>query len=214
MMARPLGHTSATERIDWREARYLTRVVQMLVTSRVDKAEFQRELDNLASAARALRASIPVPPIERAREQRSDPDEQAERVAEGAVLALWRTQSVRLDKETEETCDEALVDVLPASATAMAPVDEAELALAIEEIERAAAALRDEEPAAVARAVEEIERAAAALRDDTPSVVMPAETEPVSARRPWWVWLQIAGLWISIVLATGALVLGLIVFTR
>jgi hypothetical protein len=214
MMARPLGPTSATESIDWREARYLTRVVQMLVTSRVDKAEFQRELDNLASAARALRTSIPMRSIEPARERRPDPDEEAERVAEGAVLALWRTNAVKVDNDIEGNCDQAIVNALHASPATIAPIDEAELAHAIEEIERAAAALRDEEPAAVARAVEEIERAAAALRDDAPSVVPAAESEPVTARRSWWVWLQIAGLWISIVLATGALILGLLVFTR
>jgi hypothetical protein len=184
-MTRPLGPTSATESIDWREARYLTRVVQMLVTSRVDKAEFKRELENLASAARALRTSIPVRPAEPARERRPDPDEEAERVAEGAVLALWRSHSATVDTGTEGERGETFVEVLP-------PVDEAELA----------------------RAVEEIERAAAALRDDAPGTVPPAEGEAVPARRSWWVWLQIAGLWTSIVLASAVLILGLLVFTR
>jgi hypothetical protein len=214
MMTRPLGPTSATESIDWREARYLTRVVQMLVTSRVDKAEFKRELDNLANAARALRARIPVRPAEPVRELRPDPDEEAERVAEGAVLALWRTHAATADRDIEGANSETAVDAPHVAPPSIAPVDEAELARAIEEIERAAAALRDEEPAAVARAVEEIERAAAALREDAPGIVAPVQAEAVPARRSWWVWLQIAGLWTSIVLASAVLILGLLVLTR
>jgi hypothetical protein len=104
--------------------------------------------------------------------------------------------------------------MLHPSPSAAAPADEGELARAVEEIERAAAALRDEEPTTVARAVEEIERAAAVLRNDEPATIAALPSEAGPTRRSWWVWLQIAGLWFAIAVATFGLVIGLLVFTR
>ena len=49
------GPIPTAKGIDWREARYLARVVQMLVKSPDDRAEFRRELENLLRAAEALR---------------------------------------------------------------------------------------------------------------------------------------------------------------
>jgi hypothetical protein len=68
--------------------------------------------------------------------------------------------------------------------------------------------------AELARAVEEIERAAAALRVDEPGSTTAVASEVAPRSRPWRVWLQIAGLWISIVAATVGMVVGLLVFMR
>jgi hypothetical protein len=206
MMTWPRGPASTTDGINWREARYLARVVQMLVTSPADKAEFRRELEGLVAAAEALRAGVPS---SRAAgfdgAGHSDPrgltEGETAGAAEGAVLALWRNRSGGRDR-TEKTD----------------PVDEAELARAVEEIERAAAALRVDESesgaAVLARAVEEIERAAAALRRDEPDSAVAVESDAGSRRRPSRVWSQIAGIWISIVAATVAMVAGLLIFMR
>jgi hypothetical protein len=186
MMERPRDPTSATDRIDWREARYLARVVQLLVTSRTDKAEFARELAELASAADALRTGIPSSRVSRADD--CDPCGRAEGEAEAAVLALWRTTpSVVRDGAGE------VGDAMPGSARSVTgAVDEAELAQAVQEIERAAAALRSEQSGSVAA----------------------AEGGADPARRPLRVWLQIAGLWIFIAAATFGMIAGLLIFTR
>jgi hypothetical protein len=92
-------------------------------------------------------------------------------------------------------------------------LDEPTLAAAVEEIERAAAALRVDESTLTA-AVEEIERAAAALRVNEPAPATTIEGDAGPQRRPLRVWLQIAGLWISIAAATAAMVAGLILIMR
>jgi hypothetical protein len=109
MMARPRGPTSTTDRIDWREARYLARVVQLLVTSPTDKAEFKRELDYLVSAAEALRTGVPPPRgpgFDRAAQ--ADPDDRTASEAEGAVLALWRANPSAVREGTEGGRDESM----------------------------------------------------------------------------------------------------------
>jgi hypothetical protein len=215
MMARPRGPTSTTDRIDWREARYLARVVQLLVTSPADKAEFKRELDYLVSAAEALRTGVP-PPHEPGFNPagRSDPHVRADDEAEGAVLALWRANPSAVREGTEEGRSEATtVDMLRVSRGEADPVDEAELAQAVEEIERAAEALRVDEPTLTA-AVEEIERAAAALRAEESACTAAVEGDAGPHRRPLRVWLQIAGLWILIAAATAGMVAGLILIMR
>jgi hypothetical protein len=193
-MARPRGPTSTTDRIDWREARYLARVVQLLVTSPADKAEFKRELDYLASAAEALRTGVPPsrePGFSHAGHAKLNDRTDSE--AEGAVLALWRANPSAVRNSTDEEHDEATgVDMLPVSRGEPDLVDEAELARAVEEIERAAAALRADEPA--------------------PAAAVEGDAGP--HRRPLRVWLQIAGLWISIVAATAGMVAGLILIMR
>jgi hypothetical protein len=215
MMARPRGPTSTTDRIDWREARYLARVVQLLVTSPTDKAEFKRELDYLVSAAEALRTGV-APPREPGfdRASQADSDDRTASEAEGAVLALWRANPSAVRDGTGEGHDQATaVDTLRVSRAEPDPVDEAELAQAVEEIERAAAALRVDEPSLTA-AVEEIERAAAALRVDEPAPTAAVEGDGGPRHRPLQVWLQIAGLWISIAAATAGMVAGLILIMR
>src|SRR5580700_4681834 len=109
MMERPRGPTSATDRIDWREARYLARVVQLLVTSRTDKAEFAQELAELASAADALRTGIPSSRASPADD--CDPCDRAEGEAEGAVLALWRTTPSAVRDGAGEAGDAVAMDM-------------------------------------------------------------------------------------------------------
>jgi hypothetical protein len=194
MMARPNGPTATTDGIDWREARYFARLVQMLVSSQPDKAEFKRDLEHLANAAEALRSGD--------RELRAtDPDSaghcdspgRADGEAERAVLALWRRNPSVVREETELRRDEATVVETPgASSSGTGGVDDAELARAVEEIERAAAALRVEEPGSIAA----------------------GEWAGRPRRRPLRVWLQIAGLWISIAAATAGMVVGLLVLMR
>jgi hypothetical protein len=181
MMTWPRGPTPTTDAINWREARYLVRVVQMLVTSPPDKAEFKRELELLTRAAEALRAGVPSSrAIGTNGADDSDPQgrtedrtqDRSDGAGEGAVLALWRTGSSAVRERTEGARDAAAAHDVQVSRGATEPVDEAELVRAVAEIEHAAAVLRADEPGspeAVAWAVEEIERAAAVLRADEPS---------------------------------------------
>jgi hypothetical protein len=192
MMARPNGPTATTDGIDWREARYLARLVQMLVSSRADKAEFKRDLEYLASAAEALRrgrrASRPTGP-----DGAGDPDSpgRAEAETESAVLALWRRRPSIVREETAPRRDDVTTVETPGLARSGAgAVDDAELERAVAEIERAAAALRVDEAGSIAAG------------------------GGAPRRRPVRVWLQIAGLWISIVAATAAMVVGLVVLMR
>ena len=53
----PAEAPATNEGLSWREARYLARVVQMLVTSPNDREEFRRELEHLLRAAEALRGA-------------------------------------------------------------------------------------------------------------------------------------------------------------
>jgi hypothetical protein len=190
MMAKPRGPISATDRIDWREARYLARVLQLLVTSRTDKAEFARELAELASAASALRTGIPSPRASDADD--GDPCDRAEDEAEGALLALWRTTPSAVRAGAGEVGDAVAVDVPHSTCSITGAVDEAELAQAVQEIERAAAALRSEQWNSVAA----------------------AEGTTGPGCRPLRIWLKIAGLWIFIAAATAGLIAGLLIFTR
>jgi hypothetical protein len=193
MMVRPNGPAATTDGFDWREARYFARLVQMLVCSRVDDAEFRRELERLVSAAEALRSGGPrATGPDRADHcdspGHSDSPAGADGEAEHAVLALWRRNpSVARDETAPEATADATV-----SCSATGGVDDAELVRAIDEIERAAAALRAEESGSIAA-------------DD-------GARGP--HRRPLRIWLQIAGLWISIAAATGAMIVGLLVFMR
>jgi hypothetical protein len=68
--------------------------------------------------------------------------------------------------------------------------------------------------AELAQAVQEIERAAAALRSEQSGSVAAAEGAADAARRPLRIWLQIAGLWIFIAAATFGMIAGLLIFTR
>ena len=189
-MERPRGPTSATDRIDWREARYLARVVQLLVTSRTDKAEFAQELAELASAADALRTGIPSSRASPADD--CDPCDRAEGEAEGAVLALWRTTPSAVRDGAGEVGHAVAMDMPRSARSLTGMVDEAELAQAVQEIERAAAALRSKQSGSVAA----------------------AEGAADAARRPLRIWLQIAGLWIFIAAATCGMIAGLLIFMR
>jgi hypothetical protein len=222
MMTWPRGPTPTTDGINWREARYLVRVVQLLVTSPPDKAEFKRELELLTRAAEALRAGVPS---SRATDSDgtddSDPqnrtEERSDGAGEGAVLALWRTGSSAVRERTEGPRDDAAAHDVQVSRGATEPVDEAELARAVAEIEHAAAVLRADESgsaAGIARAVEEIERAAAALRADESGSSAALESDAGPRQRPSQVWSQIMGLWIFIAAAAVAMVVGLLIFTR
>jgi hypothetical protein len=108
MMARPNGPTATTDGIGWREARYFARLVQMLVSSQPDKAEFKRDLERLVRAAAALRvggrASRATGPD---RTGRPDSPGRANGETESAVLALWRRNSSIVRKEAEPSRDEA-----------------------------------------------------------------------------------------------------------
>jgi hypothetical protein len=248
MMTWPRGPTPTTDGINWHEARYLVRVVQMLVTSPPDKAEFKRELELLTRAAEALRAGVPSSRATNSDgADDSDPQDQtgdrtedrSDSAGEGAVLALWRTGSSAVRERTERARDAHDVQV---SRGATEPIDEAELARAVaeiehaaavlradesgspeavawavEEIERAAAILRADEPSsspAVARAVAEIERAAAALRADESGSSAALESDAGPRQRPSEVWPKILGLWISIVAAAVVMVISLLIFMR
>jgi hypothetical protein len=194
MMARPNGPTATTDGIDWREARYFGRLVQMLVASRPDKSEFKRDLERLVSAAEALR---PGGSASRAtgtdRTGHSDAASVADGEVENAVLALWRRNPSVIRVETAPPCDEATaVETPSASCSETDPVD----------------------ASALARAVEEIERAAAALRADEFGAIAVGDSTGGARRRPLRLWLQIAGLWISIAAATAGMVVGLLVIMR
>src|ERR1700761_9212676 len=105
MMTRSAEAPAANEAITWREARYLARVVQMLVTSPNDREEFRRELEHLLRAAEALRGAS-ARGAGRARRggvrdanvydlNAGDADEgELETATEGAVVELWRSNSV------------------------------------------------------------------------------------------------------------------------
>jgi hypothetical protein len=133
MMARPNGDTT-TDGIDWREARYLARLVQMLVSSQPGKAELKRDLEQLVSAAEARRFNGGG---SRAADDddAGQPDHQgrADGEAERAVLALWRRSPSDVCEDTDERREEAAaVDTPDVSHSGTSAVDDTELAHAIE----------------------------------------------------------------------------------
>jgi hypothetical protein len=199
MMARPNGPTATTDGIDWREARYFARLVQMLVSSRPDKSEFKQDLEHLVSAAAALRKGCPASratgPDRTGHSDTAgaDPCHLADGEVENAVLALWRRNPSGVREETAPHRDEATAVETPGvSCGQTGPVDAAELA----------------------RAVEEIERAAAALRADESGSIAAGDGAGGARRRPLRLWLQIVGLWLSIAAATAGMVVGLLVIMR
>jgi hypothetical protein len=144
MMTEPADAAATNEGITWREARYLARVVQMLVTSPNDRDEFRRELEHLLRAAEALRAASARGSSRAGSAQVYDLGQrEVETVAEGAVVELWRSNSSLDYAKLQATGAAAeLRRSMPAGPDA---IDESELARAVDEIERAAAALRAEE---------------------------------------------------------------------
>ena len=149
MMTRSADAPATNEAITWREARYLARVVQMLVTSPNDREEFRRELEHLLRAAEALRAASmrgngregPARVYDLARRE-------SETAAEGAVVELWRSNScldhAGLDHGKLQAAG-AVARLRRSAPVGPDPVDASELARAVDEIEHAAAALRAEE---------------------------------------------------------------------
>ncbi len=192
MMARANGPIATTDRVDWREARYLARVVQLLLSSQRDKAQFKRDIEYLVSAAEALRtarrASRSTVP-----DGADDPDspERADGETESAVLELWRGNPSLVREETAPRRDDVTAVAAPGGPCGgTGAVDDAEFERVVAEIERAAAALRVDEVGCVAAG------------------------DGVPRCRPLRVWLQIIGLWISIAAATAGMIVGLLVFMR
>jgi hypothetical protein len=163
MMTWPGDAPATNEGITWREARYLARVVQMLVTSPNDRDEFRRELEHLLRAAEALRSASArgttragLGPVrdQNVRDQnvrdlnvhdlngRDRDERELETAAEGAVVELWRSNSVDYGRLQATGAVAQLRRSAPGGPD---PIDESELARAVDEIERAAAVLRAEE---------------------------------------------------------------------
>jgi hypothetical protein len=194
-MTWPHGPTPTTDGITWREARYLARVVQMLVTSPTDKAEFKRELEHLLRAAEALRTGVPTLGVTAGLDRPrlaacpDRTDSVSDDATEGAVVALWGSGSSSVRERAEEVSIAA--GKTPVRGSKADPVDEAELARAVLEIEHAAAALRAEDSAPAARN----------------SYVVPQYRQVM-------VWPQFAGLWISIAAAMVGIVAGLLFLMR
>jgi hypothetical protein len=180
MMTWPAEASATNEGITWREARYLARVVQMLVTSPNDRGEFRRELEHLLRAAEALRAAssragglagqVPVRDLGTGNRNARDlnvrdlsgrdlravdlVEREVETAAEDAVVELWRSNSC-VDYGRLQAAG-AVAQLRRSAAAGPDAVDESELASAVDEIERAAAVLRAEErrPARIAAADE------------------------------------------------------------
>jgi hypothetical protein len=190
-MTWPADAPATNEAITWREARYLARVVQMLVTSPNDREEFRRELEHLLRAAEALRAASAKGP------RRAGPapvrdatvcdlaEREPETAAEGAVVELWRSNS-SVDYETLQAA--GAVTPLRRSAPGPDPIDESELASAVDEIERAAAFLRAEEWRAE-------ERRAAPVRVEAPQPMPPMKQQMVEF------WLPVAAATVGMLAA-------------
>ncbi len=144
MMTRSADAPATNEAVTWREARYLARVVQLLVTSPNDREEFRRELDHLLRAAEALRAASvrgngrPGPAQLYDLAQR-----ESETAAEGAVVELWRSNGG--PDYGKLRAAGAVAQLRRSQPAGPDPVDEGELARAVDEIERAAAVLRAQE---------------------------------------------------------------------
>jgi hypothetical protein len=135
---------TTNEGVTWREARYLARVVQMLLPTPNDREEFRRELEHLLRAAEALRAASARGNGPVGQAQVCDLGQrELETAAESAVVELWRSNScVDYGKLRAGGAVAQLRRSAPAGPD---PIDESELARAVDEIERAAAALRAQE---------------------------------------------------------------------
>jgi hypothetical protein len=153
MTTLPVDAPPTNDVLTWREARYLARVVQMLVSSPNDRDEFRRELAHLLRAAEALRGASARGTGRARRATVRDlnvyalnagetGDGELETATEGAVIELWRSNSVDYARLQATAAVAQLQRSAPASPD---PIDESELACAVDEIERAAAALRAEE---------------------------------------------------------------------
>ena len=183
-MTRPAEASTTSDTITWREARYLARVVQMLVRSPGDRGEFRRDLEHLLRAAEALRAASArsaaragqAADVDLGVYDRNIRDLRGrdlhgcdlveggmETATEGAVVELWRSNAHVDYERLQATGSVAQLrrsapagsDQLDESTLARA-ADEVELACAVDEIERAAAALRalERQPVRVAVADE------------------------------------------------------------
>ncbi len=143
-MTWPAEAPATNEGFTWREARYLARVVQMLVTSQNDRDEFRRELEQLWRAAEALRAASARGSRRAGLAQVCDLGRsELETAAEGAVVELWRSNSSHDYGKLQAAG--AVAQLRRSAPAAPDPVDEGELARAVDEIEQASAALRAEE---------------------------------------------------------------------
>ena len=144
MMTRSAEAPAANEAVTWREARYLARVVQMLVTSPHDREEFRRELEHLLRAAEALRAASADGNGRPTSAQVYDlAQRESETAAEGAVVELWRSSGC--SDYGKLRAAGAVAQLRRSASAGPDPVDEGELARAVDEIERAAAVLRAQE---------------------------------------------------------------------
>jgi hypothetical protein len=199
MMTRPADAPATNGGITWREARYLARVVQMLVTSPNDRDEFRRELEHLLRAAEALRAASARGALREASARDPNPrdnvrdlgfrdtgEREQETATEGAVLELWRSHSVDYGGLQGTG---AAAQLRRSTPDAPDPIDEGELARAVDEIERAAAALRVEErrPAPV-------------------QVPKPEEMPPIKQ--------QIMEFWLPVAAATIGMIAAIVSFVR
>jgi hypothetical protein len=148
MMARLRPPPSTTDDIDWREAGFLVRVVQSLVTPRADEAEFKRELEYLIAAAAALRERVSSSSTTGLGSPgKSEPSDRSECETEGAVLTLWRTPAVVYEGGVEAHNERMALDTLTASPSGLNPVEKSELARFIGQIRRETALLRADKPA-------------------------------------------------------------------
>jgi hypothetical protein len=195
----PADAPATNEPITWREARYLARVVQMLVTSPNDREEFRRELEHLLRAAEALRAASTRGASGARRGAVRDlnvydlnagesADGELETATEGAVVELWRSNSVDYARLQATGAVAQLRRSAPSDAD---PIDETELARAVDEIERAAAALR----------AEERRPASAPVR-----IVLPEETPAMKQ--------QILEFWLPVAAATVGMLAAIVSFIR
>jgi hypothetical protein len=193
----PADAPATNEGLTWREARYLARVVQMLVTSPNDREEFRRELEHLLRAAEALRGATargttrvrraPVRDLNVYDLNAGDAgDGELETATEGAVVELWRSNSVDYARLQATGAVAQLRRSAPAGP---GPIDESELARAVDEIERAAAALRAEE------------RRPAPLR-----VALPEQTPPMKR--------QIMEFWLPVAAAIVGMLAAIVSFIR
>jgi hypothetical protein len=188
MMTRSADAPATNEGLNWREARYLARVVQMLMTSGNDKDEFRRELENLLRAAEALRVASARGNGRGGPAQVYDLGQrESETAVEGAVVELWRSNAWLDDGKVPAAAAVAqLRRSLPAGRD---PVDESEFARAVEEVERAAAALRAEE------------RRRDPVRVDAPNLMPPIKQ-------------QILEFWLPIAAATVGMLAAIVSFVR